>query len=420
MRFAVLLIVLSCSLFCHGETLEKLVQDGKLKLEFGIEGEQPYLLKEPVHIWVDIAYHRWFARGTSVTGFNAANLVVISESSFATNFSKSINGETWAIQRWSFTVYPLQTGDLAVPAIEVFISVNAENNVIVDGKLSLEPRSLNITEHESLKQLPQWLAAPEYSLSENWQGLKENYKAGDAVTRTIKQSVSDAPAMMLQPPLAESLPGVALYKEQPVVNDSRNRGELKGTRTDTFIYTIEESGYYTLPGYTFYWWDTASATLRTRELESLEINAEAPPAGARQERKKAAFVNYRWLLNLTTVAMLLAILVFIVRRRYLQKRSYTQIKEALFLRQLDQTRYGDALNTLYQLAFEYSKSPSLEKIIQADALEVLSELKQLSLNYSDNGTITQTQGKLLLRSLRSSKKPKAPWKKTIQFPLNPG
>ncbi|SMF39431.1 Oxygen tolerance [Alteromonadaceae bacterium Bs31] len=403
------------------QTLDEYIQQEKLVLEMGISTDEPFVVKQGIHIWVDVGFYHLFARGTKVKIVNAADVVVIPASEFATNYSKTIKGETWSVQRWSYTIYASEAGILELPPIEVFVSLKGQNDTAVEGNLQLVAKPLDIVEPESTPSVDQWVAAPEYSVEQSWQGEKEVYQAGDALIRTIKQRVADTPAMMLIPPLTAEIDGLALYKEQPRLEDRRNRGDLVGYRTDRFIYTIEKDGKYELTSYTFYWWDSKQQSFKSIELESFTLNASGSLRRATPAQQDSSLLKNKVLWALLLLIFLALIAALSVKRRMPAKNKSQAIEiEKLFLKQIRMQQYSAALSTLYRVLQQTKGVYSIEDALNTeDALSTLHLLKACALRKECKSDVSYEQAKQLLRALRIGKAVVWPWQKRINLLLNP-
>ena len=77
---------------------------------------------------------------------------------------------------------------------------------------------------------------------------------------------------------------VAVYQEEPAVEDVINRGQLEyGKRIETITYVPARAGEYQLPDIGVSWWDIGSKQLRTENLPGISIAVTALAAAAMAE-----------------------------------------------------------------------------------------------------------------------------------------
>ena len=89
----------------------------------------------------------------------------------------------------------------------------------------------------------------------------DTIRVGDAFTRPIPVTVSDALSIVLPPIEPARVPGLAVYPDPARVDDTGGeRGaRIVGTRVETVAYVSQEEGEYRLPGIEISWWDVGAA-----------------------------------------------------------------------------------------------------------------------------------------------------------------
>ena len=163
-------------------TPRDLLDAGQLRAQMVIDTPAPRYQRAPLILAVEVATPRWFSRGTRVRDFRIPGAVVLPVSSFASNQTRREGGDTWTVQRWRFRVFPQEAGVLSLPALRVFVSVNADGGV-VEGELELRHAPLEIVVPPGAPSDGAWLAASALQLSDRWEGRQERYQIGDAFTR---------------------------------------------------------------------------------------------------------------------------------------------------------------------------------------------------------------------------------------------
>ena len=297
-------------------TLQELMQEDQLRLRSWLQPAQEIVVGEEVKLIVEVSTRRWFAGGTRIQHPEIAHLVVLQRDRFATNLSRQEQGRTWVVQQWALELYPQQAAAFRIPSLRLELAVNDARAGVVRGSLQTEALEFVAGVPAQLAGVEAWLATPQFRLSREFDRDLTGLQPGDAFTRTIRSSASQVTSMMLPTPLVGSAAGLAVYPDNPVLQDKSNRGEAIAERTDRVTYVVEQSGQYRLPEQTFYWWDSSADKLRVNRLAAVTIDA-GTPAG---DRPAAApeFIDFnvelRWIF-LAAAVIALAILLRLRSRR---------------------------------------------------------------------------------------------------------
>jgi hypothetical protein len=299
-------------------TPETLIASGELAAALVIDTDGPLYQRAPFVLAVEIATPRWFSRGSRVNSFRIPGAVLRPMSNFATNQSQTINGQTWSMQRWRFRVFPQEPGLLRIPELKVFVSVNTEDDGNVEGELTLSHSPLEIESPPGTEGLTDWVATPELRVEERWEGLRDAYRPGDAITRTRRFLIDDAPAMMLTGSPALDIPGLSLYESPAQVEDRSNRGALSGVREETLVITFTASGDYELPGLDYAWFNTRSGEVERSVLPPTTLSVAGGPVAESPEESAAN--RPQWALMSALLAVLLGSVVWQLRRHSMVSR----------------------------------------------------------------------------------------------------
>ncbi|EAQ95879.2 BatD family protein [Congregibacter litoralis] len=356
-QFLATLIILGfCAGFSHGATtLDKLIADDQLQMTVDITTEGTLYQRAPFVLVVEVATARWFSRGTRVRDFRIPGAVVRPVSNFANNSSRRINGETWSVQQWRFRVFPREAGSLELPSLRVFASVNTEEGT-VEGERLLYAAPVLIVAPPGADEFKDWIATPSLTVAENWAGTLESYLPGDAITRTRRFMVKDAPAMMLVGSKIDDVEGLSLYAAPATVADQSDRGALTGRREETLVVTFEAPGSYQLPGLEYAWFNTTSGEFEQLSLPpfDIEVTAAAPAASDTREDAQASLLNTKVVIPALLLLTILAILwsarktpVAIRIRRTLVARRARRERYRRYLRALGQEDSSRCLQLLY-------------------------------------------------------------------------
>ncbi len=354
-------------------TVDDLVSQGKLTITLQLNHKEQQIVGQALVLSIEVATDRWFAKGSHIKNFSLANIVILANNITTINGSKHINGQTWATQTHELTLYPTKPGTYQVPPVQLYVSVNTENNGIINGELTTKASQFKIVLPEALKDIENFIVSSQVIFHIDGQFDQDKlYAIGDAVTQTISIIASDTPAMMIPQLTSTAHPtptklsnkerstsnGISIYRKPAQVLDKSNRGSLTGTRIESFTYIFEKAGRYELAERIIYWWNSQS-----NELEQLVIPASSwtVSGGGSTQANQSNMIFKNIKLNFTTVLTLICILLllilayFILIKRhnfialYYKLTHYEQRKlRQLFLACIKQKQYLKATQYLYQ------------------------------------------------------------------------
>lgn len=304
---------------CHGAQLEDLIAAGDLSVTVTVDTQAPYYLRAPLIFAVEVATPRWFSRGTRVRDFRVENAIVRPVSAFADNQSQQRDAVTWSMQRWRFRLYPQREGTLTLPHLSVFVSVNTEEHGVVEGDVSVTPMALRIETPPGLDSGDTWVATPSLRIEQQWSGLNEVYLPGDAISRTRRFTIEDAPAMVLDARELPDIPGLSLYQAPARLDDESSRGSLRGIREEQLVITAEQAGDFTIPGAAYTWLNTRTGNLETIELEAYSFRVQnvadsGSPVGAGAKSEWPSPASLRALLIPVSGLMIAIATIWLLRR----------------------------------------------------------------------------------------------------------
>ncbi len=251
-------------------------------------------------------------------------------------------GEAWQGLRYSFLLYPQREGRLEVPSFEVQFSASvgygteAENFRFNTKPLTIETKFPPGADRSGLV-----VSTSEFKIKSSWepgQSASQDLvlKTGDALKLTVVRSAAGVPAMVFPPLPRFRIDGLRAYHDAPAVNDTINRGELAGARTDSISFICERAGRYQIPEIRFQWWDPESEVLHEEVVPGLEFEVVLNPAftAADAAVSGTGHTIIYWQFIVLAVGALALILFYgrrvikLVSRRLEEKRSAREAGEA--------------------------------------------------------------------------------------------
>jgi hypothetical protein len=285
-----------------GSAIEALQTSGHLKIDSVLTPQEGIVPGQKVTLTLEIATDRWFTSGTRIGIPEIPGLIILQTEQFANNASETRNGDTWVIQRWTLDVFPQRAGDFTIGPIPLQLQVNAGEQGDVAGQVFSPSTEFTVVIPQSLAQAGQWVAAPEFSVSQSFNKSLENITVGDAVEQRVLFEASDVQAMMLPDYAVENQPGLAAYPSPPVLENSVNRGQSLASRSIRISYVAEQPGQYVLPARDYYWWNTQSASLELLSLPETRFEVGGVSPG---QKDVAPTTHFNWQQLLTLLGGLL-------------------------------------------------------------------------------------------------------------------
>jgi hypothetical protein len=228
---------------------------------------------QPVTVFVEILAPNWFTKAPEFPDINIDDALTMPPGR-SMNFTERIKGTTYAGQRREYIVYPLTPGTFDISPIQVVVSYAIDPpNSSLPTTVSSRPLQFEAVVPEEAAGLDYFIATNQFTLEQTVSQKLDSLKVGDSFTRTITMTAPGVVAMVFPPPRFESIDGLGIYSEQPVVEDKGGeRGESRrGTRVDSVTYFMEQEGKYLLPEISVYWWDIGSEKLRKETIPTIEL-----------------------------------------------------------------------------------------------------------------------------------------------------
>jgi len=262
------------------KTPQALIDAGHLQVDAHLSPDGEIVPGQKVALILTIATDTWFTGGTRITLPEVPGLVVLQTEQFASNSSEYRDGRSWVQQRWTLDLYPQRAGRFTLPPITATIKVNGGEAGDVSGPVRSAPLAFEVALPAALEGIAHWVAAPTFTVSQQFDRDLDQLQVGDAFEREILFQASDLMAMMLPVFTPEQLPGLAAYPEPPVLQNSSNRGRSEASRRERISYVVQAGGEYLLPAMDYFWWDTRSGKLEVLSLPATVVTAGAGAATA--------------------------------------------------------------------------------------------------------------------------------------------
>ena len=293
-------------------------------------------VNEQVILNIEVATPRWLTGGTRIGSIEIPNVIAKQRNQLATNYTERVGGTTWSRQRWEVTLYPMTSGEFVIPTVPVRIQVSAPDGSNVGGTLYTQPIKFEASLPSGLlSDESPWFSATDVDVEQQWQRSSEDLKVGDAVTRTVTIKAKDSLSVLLPNVLTnESTQQYQAYPQPNRLDDTQERGDYRSSRIEETVYVIQQGGEFTLPEFTFQWWDS-----KNQRLESVVIKGEVFEA----KHTVQSFIKaYMSVFISVGLAVVLCAILFVAAKRYYKNRP---TPSRLVLRRLLKQNNWPALRT---------------------------------------------------------------------------
>ena len=292
-------------------------QDKDLVVRSSVEPADSVLVGQRVQLKVDVLARDVWANLPGAIRFEVPGGIVVEPPNTSVRLSEQIDGATFIGQRYEWWIYPQRQGLLEIPAQQLSVQLTpfGFGKEPQTKRAATKPLSMQATYPDGVPVGTNVICATSFTAEQTWIPSSGDFKVGDGITRTIRRTIDDTPAMILSP-LTDNSTNVKTYIKQPEVSDQFDRGALTGSRTDSVTYVFEKAGEAELPAIRFSYWDLAAKKLQTIKLEgkTFEIASVAElankPIDVETEEDKA---DIAW--PLVAIAGLLAACAIIYRYR---------------------------------------------------------------------------------------------------------
>jgi len=326
------------------------------------------VIGQPVQLHVEVLFPGEMPHPPLVRVPEAPGAQILRFETQATTIRDRLAGQDYVGQRFEFVVFPRRGGDIAIPAPEVTLLDRGGDPT---GSARGEAIRLSASVPAGLDPSGPVLASDKVTASESWapDPATTQFKAGAAITRTIKRQAAGVPALGMAEFRFTAPDGVRVYVDPPVVEDRSNRGIVDGARVDKATYVFERAGSHVLPELSQPWWNLAEKQAQVETLPGLDVSVAAPGGHPAESRRQSRL----WWPAILVVAVVLFSALILIRSRlsaawqgWLQRR---QASEAFARRALlREARAGDPTSTYRALGTWLGRLPPDDRArVHADA-----------------------------------------------------
>ncbi|MEX0285714.1 MAG: hypothetical protein AB3N23_13990 [Paracoccaceae bacterium] len=259
--------------------------------------------------------------------YEAPNLLVRLPEKSTSPTSQRIGSATWSGITRRYQISPMVPGGFTLPASEVIVTwADPDTNEPRQTMLRTEPVTLTGVVPEGAEGLDPFIAAESLELKATVEGEPAQMKPGDSVIRTLVATV-DGTSPMFLPSLAPQVevPGLRVYPDEPALEETDNRGELSGMRTERVTYLAEGGGSGQVDGVTLDWFNLKTGKVETASIDGFDVQIEGPPLQTGPRVTRAQVV--RWLVGLVGALIVL----FVIQRAWPMIQRWRAARNARYV-----------------------------------------------------------------------------------------
>jgi hypothetical protein len=358
--------------------------------------------------------------------FEAPDLLVRLPEGSTSPTSARVGGATWAGVTRHYRISPMVPGDFAIPPQEVVVTyADPETNQPVRSTLTTNALSFSAVLPAGAERLDPFIAAQALDLTQEVEGDPAAMVPGDSVVRKVTARVRGTSPMFIPDLLlSTAIDGVGAYPDEPVVEESEDRGVLSGTRTESVTLVAEGGGSGVAPPVSLDWYNLESGKVETAAVEGFAIRVDGPPVRSAEPRDWRA-------IGLAALAgtLALALGLWVLRRvlpplgRWVQARhadwSASEAHAYANLRHVVRRRDHAALRSALDAWAAKVPAPDPRRHpLLGDALTAIGAARYGRTASGDTTAAWRTLLSALSEVRRASRAPQAG--ATVLPPLNPG
>jgi hypothetical protein len=282
-------LLLSVSVVHAESNLSDLVRQSKVEIEASLSNTDAVSVGQQVLVYVDIATDTWFTKGTVISPFDVDNAIVQLGSANVVNSSKRVKGQTYSTQRWEIPVYPMRSGRISIPSIDVQIQVKQDSGD-VSGQLTTAPLLFStVLPSPDMNDTNLWMVADSVMLEEQTNIVSDNEHeeilyVGDSVERIVTVTASGTSSMLI-PTLLALEEGQTnddevkrIYISEPKRLDKANRGVSTAALEQGQTFVLQGPGTLTTPKVSLLWWEPENQTQKWLTLPAKTWVVKHTPA----------------------------------------------------------------------------------------------------------------------------------------------
>lgn len=373
---------------------------------------------EPLDLRITVYTSTFFTRG-----INPGNISV--DGAFSVYFrplSKSYRkeGVTYAGVELQYRLFPFQTGELTIPALEFAVETPEEGDfrgkklLVNTGEKRIQVRAVP----SEYRRSP-WLVSNTLEIEDSFLADSLEVTVGEVLNRKVVMTTAGTVGEMIPPLPIEDKDEVRVYRKRPKVDTQKEKTDITGYREEDLQYHFRKEGVYELPETAIYRYSPVDKKVYTHNLKPVVVkvipgeeagllttvkdtlstaSAEAAKAGQKGQGTIMG-LSYRAFVLLGSGILLILVLGYfavgkaaaLIRRKYAAYHNSEAYYFKQFVRASVDTDYHLTIKSLYEWLDKTKLQPAtIAELHQRTGIEALLEEEEkihLALKGENGGKI---------------------------------
>ncbi|MBW8636292.1 hypothetical protein K1W69_03750 [Hoeflea sp. WL0058] len=227
--------------------------------------------------------------------------------------SERINGETWSGLTRTWRISPMIAGRFTISPQPILVTYSdPETRQATEFRLDTPTITLTGVIPEGAENLDPFISAESLKLEATVEGDPETMKPGDGVVVTMKADIAGNSPMFLPRLLPDhTIAGIAIYEDEPAVDERQNRGVYSGSRTERASLLAEGGATGEWPSVSLDWYNLSSRRVETTTVDGFSIHVDGPPpsSAAMRDWRAIAALALAAVVAITVLTLLLRWLI---------------------------------------------------------------------------------------------------------------
>lgn len=318
--------------------------DGRVRLS--IDSDKTYWVGQRVLVHLDLLTNGFSFSGQRFNMPQISGGVLVQTDSSTLKLNEQIDGESWQILRYDLSFFSQRAGEVQIPPFDVRFNASlGYGQPEASFELQTEALAVELEMPPGADPSLPVVTTSRLTVQESWQPDQQDFRVGEALTRTITIQAEDVSGIALPAAPTQTIEGIDLLPKAPLVEDKSNRGTLTGRRREQVSYLFQREGYYTLPAATISWWNPETKVLEQYELKARSIDVASDPLAQESiDEPERPLERKRLTLLLETILLAVASLIVFWQWPRIQARRAAQLasERAQFKRAARACRNDDA------------------------------------------------------------------------------
>jgi hypothetical protein len=219
----------------------------------------------------------WFTRAPDFGEYQVANSFTLRTDRPQSTY-ETIDGKRYTTLNYEYLVFPMISGKLELPALEVAFESPVEGDY--KGKpvtVRTNVASVQVTPLPGGPEGAPPFAAENVHLTQSWNRPLSDLRVGDMIELTIRINITGSLANMIPPLVMDTIDWASRYTKTPALLQSLSGSMVVASRTEKHTYLLEQDGTFSFPEIRISWYRIRTGTWESFTLEPISLTVADNP-----------------------------------------------------------------------------------------------------------------------------------------------